>query len=176
VSVIRKRITLNEGSIEMTEGGANRDWRNLPGVLCRLVKDEVGYPPKEWEELKAEPTNRLDICTIKSVPFYAKGLGYEDEVRVGYSPEGYYPVVEEVVKRSGYSTVRLWIEGKEEPSKAVEYFKANGTLVEFLGRLVALAVPLDVLSETLEYIDREKQKGRWDSERGYYADEEGGAD
>jgi hypothetical protein len=41
---------------EMEEDERAR-WYDLPAVYVRLAKDELGYPPKDWEELTAEPAN-----------------------------------------------------------------------------------------------------------------------
>src|SRR5205823_4472482 len=85
-------------------------WENLPDIYVRLHKDELGYPPKDWEQLKAEATDKPEVFRIKNIPHYARGLAWEDEISVTKSEEGYYPVFESVVKRSGYSTMRLMIE------------------------------------------------------------------
>src|SRR5205807_8458545 len=92
-------------------------WEELPEIYIRLHKDELGYPPKEWEQLKAEPTEKPDVFRIKNIPFYARGVAWEDEVSVTKSEEGYYPAFSSVVKRSGYSTVRLMIQHDEDRQK-----------------------------------------------------------
>jgi hypothetical protein len=142
-------------------------WHDLPDVYVRLHKDELGYPPKDWEQLKAEPTERSDVLRIKSIPFFARGLAYQDEIRVGTSAEGYSPIFESVVTRSGYSTVRLMIEKNEDRQKLIDYFTGVGTLLEFDGNLVALAIPRDRFDQVSEYIVDEKKKGRWDAEDGF---------
>ena len=142
-------------------------WATLPDVYVRLQKDELGYPPKDWEQLKGEPTGAPDTFRIKSVPHYARGLAWEDEVVTTTSPEGYYPVFKSVLKRSGYSTLRLLINGNEDREKLTEYFIKRDTLVEFDGRLVAIAVPRARLDEVSEYVFEQKEEGRWDSEDGF---------
>jgi hypothetical protein len=92
----------------------SKDWHDLPHVFARVKQDELGYPPKQWEQLKAQPTRNPDIFVLKRIPFFARGLSYGDEVAVTTSPEGYFPVIQTVVKRSGYSTIRLMIDGNED--------------------------------------------------------------
>ena len=136
-------------------------------VYVRLHKDEIGYPPREGEQLKAEPTEKPDVFRLKSIPFYARGLAYEDEILVTTSEEGYFPAFKSVVKRSGYSTLRLMISKDENHEKLIEQFTKVDTLLEFDGRLVALAIPKHKFDEVSEYVCGEKDKGRWDAEDGF---------
>src|SRR5436190_11758392 len=96
-------------------------WHELPEVYVKLHKDNLGYPPRDWEQLKAEPTDREDVYRLKSIPFYARGLAYQDEVRVTTSAEGYYPAVESVAKRSGYSTMRLSIKDEDDKNAIIDH-------------------------------------------------------
>jgi hypothetical protein len=144
---------------------ARREGREVTEVFVRLQKDEVGYPPKDWESLKAESTS--EVVRIKSIPFFARGLAYLDEVRVSTSVEGYYPCVESVAKRSGYSTMRLLMKPEEDKDVIIEYFTRLGCLLEFSGRLAAIAIPRDAFEELSAYICDEKARGRWGAEDGY---------
>ena len=142
-------------------------WDQLPELYVRLHKDELGYPPKEWEQLRAEPTERPNIYRIKSIPFYARGIGLEDEVFAGSSPEGYFPVFVKVVKRSGFSTMRISMQAQEDRPRITEDFTRRGASLEFLGRLVAIAIPRSAFDEVSEYICGGKEKGLWDAEDGF---------
>ena len=142
-------------------------WEHLPSIYVRLHKDQLGYPPKEWEQLKAEPTTQPGIYLLKSIPFYARGLALEDEIATGSSPEGYSPVFTSVTKRSGFSTMRLSISQTEDRDEIVQYFNERGVLMEFDGSLVALAIPRDVFDQVSEYVCDQKNRGRWDAEDGY---------
>src|SRR5437016_4416599 len=144
-----------------------KQWEDLPEIYIRLHKDELGYPPGQWEQLKVEQTQDPDIFRIKNIPFYARGLAWEDEVCVTTSEEGYYPVFNSVVKRSGYSTVRLWISEGEERQELIDYFTKRETFLEFNGRLVALAIPRQKYDEVMEHVCNEKDKGRWGAEDGF---------
>ena len=143
------------------------NWYQLPEVYVRLQKDNLGYPPKDWEQLRAEPTDKEEVYKLKSIPFFARGLAYEDEVSVETSKEGYYPVVVSVVKRSGYSTMRLCINEKENKGGISDYFAEHNCLLEFNGNFAAVAIPENAFDEMSEYICDEKDRGRWDAEDGY---------
>ena len=149
------------------------DWEKLPDVYVRLQKDELGYPPKNWEQLKGQLVESSGLYCLKSIPFYAKGLAWEDEVETHTSPEGYSPVISRVVRRSGFSTMRLQIEPTEDKAALLKYFNDRGVFVEFLGLLVALAIPRSAFDGISEYVCDEKDKGRWDAEDGYLIIDEG---
>jgi hypothetical protein len=142
-------------------------WAALPEIYVRLHKDELGYPPMDWEQLKAEPTKMRGIYRIKNIPHYARGLAWEDEVSVTTSEEGYYPVFKAVVKRSGYSTMRLMIAATEDRQELIQYFTRHETFLEFDDRLVALAIPRHQFAQVSEYVCDQKDKGRWDAEDGF---------
>lgn len=148
---------------------AERYWRRLPEVYFRLVKDEDGYPPRDWEGLKAEPTDAPNTYRLKSVPFFDRHVAYEDEVTTGTSEEGCFPISQSVSKRSGYSVMRLIISESEDRATLNDYFTSRDCLVEFNGRLVAIAIPMTAFEDVSEFICGEKDSGRWDAEDGHLA-------
>ncbi len=101
------------------------------------------------------------------MPFFARQVSYDDEVRTGTSEEGHHPVFEAVLKRSGWSTMRLLIAETEDRTALTTYFTSRDCLVEFNGRLVAVGIPKAVYDEVSDYIGSEKDRGRWDAEDGY---------
>jgi hypothetical protein len=142
-------------------------WRELPEVYFRLQKDQDGYPPKDWEGLKAERTDEENVYRINSVPFFTKDVAYHDEVRSCASEEGFSPVFESVERRSGYSTVRLLIEQAEDRVALTEYFTSRECVVEFNGRLVAIGIPESAFDQISDYIGSEMDRGRWGAQDGY---------
>ncbi len=48
-------------------------------ILFRLQRDEVGYPPTDWESLWATPlgSNQFEI---DNVPFYIRGISSGDVI------------------------------------------------------------------------------------------------
>ena len=101
------------------------------------------------------------------MPFYARGVAYHDEVQTCTSEEGFFPTFESVTKRSGYSTVRLFIQKDEGRSALVTFFTSRECLVEFNGRLVAIAIPKASFDQVSEHITEEMDGGRWGAEDGY---------
>lgn len=148
-----------------------RQWRRLPDIWFKLEKDELGYPPKDWESLKGEPTDQANIYRIKNVPFFAKGVAYGDEVLASTSEEGFARVFNSVNRRSGYSTVRLWISDSEDRNALTTYFTDRRCVIElssnFCNRLVAIAIPKAAFEEIDAYIDSESSNGRWEAQDGY---------
>lgn len=142
-------------------------WAELPDLYVKLQKDELGYPPKEWEQLKGEQLGSTAGFRIKSIPHYARGLALEDEVLTGTSSEGYSPVIQHVTKRSGYSTMRLMIKSSEDKDALIREFVNRNVLLEFAGKLVALAIPREQLDEVSNYVCEQKDCGRWDAEDGF---------
>ncbi len=65
------------------------------------------------------------------------------------------------------STVHLMISKDEDQDKLIEHFTKLDTMLEFDGRMVALAIPRHMFDEVSEYVFNEKQRGRWDSEDGF---------
>ena len=155
---------VNQGDPEV------RYWRRLPVIWFRLEQDEEGYPPQDWEGLKGEPSGGSHLFRVKSVPFFVRGVGWEDEVRARRSDEDDSLEFESVSRRSGYSVKRLWIGDSEDRSAVVEYFIERDCVVETKGRLVALAIPSLRFEEVAGHINTETDRGRWDSEDGYLAD------
>jgi hypothetical protein len=168
---VQTSLSMRKGILAADGWGMNvserKTWQRLPDVFVRLHKDQIGYPPKEWEQLKAEKTDSPDVFKIKSIPFYARGLAYDDEIATGTSPEGYEPVFVKVKRRSGFSTMRLFLSKEEDHDGIVQYFTKRGVLLEFNGDLVALAIPRDAFEQISDYVCDEKDKGRWDAEDGH---------
>ena len=150
-----------------TDPGERQAGQESPDIFVRLKKDELGYPPRDWEQLKAEPTATPNVMRIKSIPFYARGLAYDDEIACTKSVEGHEPVFDAVVKRSGYSTIRLLIKKDENRDDLIEFFTGHNTMIEFEGRLVALAIPREEFDALSEYLFAERERRRWASEDGF---------
>jgi hypothetical protein len=158
----------NQGNVE------ERRWRRLPEVWFHLEKDEQGYPPREWEGLKCEPIDGGEAYRIKCIPFFVRGVAYEDLVAAIQADDGDHLVFKAHVSRSGYSNVRLWLSEGESPQKEMDKLVELGCLAEsavnFRNRLIAVAIPLDRLAEVNTYIDSGARDGRWGVEDGYAAD------
>ena len=149
-----------------------RYWRRLPRVFFRLQKDEDGYPERDWEGLKSEPTGAPNTYRIMSSPFFDRNVAFRDEVLTRASDEGDFVVFHSVTKRSGYSTVRLLIQEEGDTMAVVKHFMSLGCLVQCNGSHASLAIPQTSYEKVSESIDAGMQSGRWGAEDGYLADED----
>jgi Domain of unknown function (DUF4265) len=130
-------------------------------------KTNSAIHPNSGNSSRRSPLENPDMFVLKSIPFFARGLSYDDEVAVTTSPEGYFPVIQTVVKRSGYSTIRLMINVNEDKDKLIDFFTNTGSMLEFDGQLVALAIPKDQFEKLSQYIVSQKEEGRWGAEDGF---------
>lgn len=144
-------------------------WRRLPDIWFHRERDEDGYPPKEWEGLKSEPT--ANAYRIKSIPFFARGVAYDDLLTATKADDGDYLVFKDVVSHSGYSAIRLWLGEDESVEEVTKSLTDRRCLIEsapnFGHRLIAVAIPPAEFQETYLYIARGKDDGRWDTEDGH---------
>lgn len=85
-----------------------------------------------------------DLYEIHNTPFYAYGINFLDVVKVDSTDETKKPIVLEVMKSSGYRTLRVYFNenfDKEAQVNLLESFKPFGVDCERLdGRYVALDV------------------------------------
>jgi len=149
-----------------------RYWRRLPRVFFRLQRDEDGYPEKDWEGLKSEPTGAPNTYRIMSSPFFDRNVAFRDEVLARASDEGGFVVFHSVTKRSGYSTVRLLIQEEEDTIAVVKHFRSLGCLVQCNGIHASLAIPQISYEKVSETIDAGMESGRWGADDGYLASED----
>jgi hypothetical protein len=75
-----------------------------------LVKIKIPLPPNdpsggEAEWLWADPAER-NTFILRNVPTFAKGLSYGDTVKTKFEDD--VPVFEDVVRRGGHSTYRIY--------------------------------------------------------------------
>jgi len=150
-----------------------RRWRRLPEIWFRLEKDADGYPPREWEGLKSEPTGKPDVYRIKCSPFFARDIAYDDEVLTVKAEDGDYLIFKAVSKRSGYSTIRLWIPENESAAVVMDSLIERACLVESasnLGRrLITIAVPPSTFEDVDSFISVQRETRHWGVQDGYIA-------
>ena len=150
-----------------------RRWRRLPEIWFHLEKDADGYPPREWEGLKSEPTGAPDVYRIKCSPFFARDIAYCDEVLAGKAEDGDYLTFKAVSKRSGYSTIRLWIPESESAAEVMDSLIERDCLVEsasnFGRRLITIAVPASAFKDVDSFISVQRETRHWGVQDGYIA-------
>ncbi|MCY1075619.1 DUF4265 domain-containing protein [Archangium lansingense] len=87
----------------------------LVKVFFELQQDEDGYPPVTCESMWAKPVGD-GLYRLGNIPFFARGVAYEDVVSAVRRDDGTLGFVE-VVRPSGHSTLRVIIyEASEAPA------------------------------------------------------------
>lgn len=140
---------------------------DLVEVWFKIKKDADGFPEtRDWELLRCVQVG--NVCEVKSVPFYLKEVAYGDHVLVRKSKEG-PSEFESVDSRGGYSVFRLLLRKTEENSlEVVKELVDLGLLVEWNGRLIAIAVPpAKNLDQIVSYLLAGKASGRWGVQDGF---------
>ena len=139
----------------------------LVKVRFKIKKDADGFPEtRDWEDLNCVQNG--SVCEVRSIPFYLRDVAYGDKVRVRNEEDGNLEV-DSFQSRGGYSVFRLWLrDEKENRLKVVKELVDLGLLVEWDGRLIALAVPpTRNLDEVISYIMAGKASGRWGAQDGF---------
>jgi len=84
---------------------AGDDSENLVKIFFELQQDEEGYPPVTCESVWATPVAQ-GLYRLGNIPFFARGVAYEDVVSAVRMDDGTLGFVE-VVRPSGHSTLRV---------------------------------------------------------------------
>jgi hypothetical protein len=120
-----------------------------------------------WAERVGEGRYRL-----RSVPFYAKGIGVEDIVTVDLLAET--PVMREVSLSAGHSTYRIFV--SEQVSIGDKTFEKHWKALQLLGctyerateHLVAVDVPAKAnIHKVYELLEAGERAGTWTFEEGH---------
>jgi uncharacterized protein DUF4265 len=138
-------------------------------VWFRIAKKPSGYPESmDWETLAAEPTE--NGLKLTSIPFYVRNVSWGDVISVA-DIENDVLEFSGILQRSGHSTLRLLLSENEAGhcEEIVEQLRQRGYLVDNDSEtLLAISIPPSlVLSREIEYLQAERQKGRWEIEAGY---------
>jgi len=127
---------------------------HLVKVFFELQQDEEGYPPVTCESMWATPVGD-GLYRLGNIPFFARGVAYEDVVSAVRRDDGTLGFVE-VVRPSRHSTLRVILyEASEAPALRHE-LEALGceTELSHTPHLFAIDVPpavsLDAVRRLLE--------------------------
>ena len=143
-----------------------------------MEKIVLSLEPNAWhghatETVWAEQVG-LHRYRIRSVPFYAKDLGYGDVVTTVPKDQG--EVVERVTIRSGHSTYRLFLQKSvafDSPTfqRHWEPILALGcTMERATERLIAVDVPPNApIHAVYRLLEQGEHDGAWEFEEGYCA-------
>jgi hypothetical protein len=107
---------------------------------------------------------------IDNVPFYAKGLSWNDEIRATRDADGMLHFVE-MITPGGHCTVRLWLANESDVQSVRDTLRKMGCSSELdLSRLVAVDIPPNVpYSRIREYLDQQEAIGVFEYEEGCLA-------
>jgi hypothetical protein len=155
-----RRMTLSQ---EMMSGRTKIRFDLEPG-------NEQGY---EAEHLWAESVGPEEFRILNS-PFFAFGISLDDIVRAEKMGDSY--VFRNVVRRSGHSTYRLFLQGnrtiadKDFTDRWHEIAKEGCTFENANGSLVTVDCPTKTdVSAVYELLKRGEDEGIWAFEEGHYA-------
>lgn len=133
-------------------------------IAFRLVPDEDGYPPADWEHLWARAVG-ADLYLIDNTPFFVYGISLGDLVKA--APESGLLVYQHTVKRSLHSTLRVMLFRKDQVDQLRERLASLGCATELshIPGLVAVDVPPEVTFPLVRaLLDEGEEKGDWEYE------------
>jgi hypothetical protein len=153
------------------EAKNNRNY--LVEVWFPIEKDEDGYPEsKNWEQLLARPTEKIEQFMLESIPFYLKNVSRGDVVsaKTVKGESGDFFQFDEVVTPNGHNTYRLLLRKKhpDDPSFTVNELVKRGLAVEEQqGDFLAVDAPPSVNQQLIDqYLVGESEAGRWEMQDG----------
>lgn len=130
------------------------------------VKIYFEIPSADSEEMEIETVWAIPYgegFKLDNIPFYAKGVALDDVVSANEVDGCLY--VDELLKPSGHSTVRLWFADEKDVQAVRAELKVMGCDSEISDqpRLVAVDIPSSVRYEKIrEYLDAGEADGKWD--------------
>lgn len=146
----------------------------LVEIWFPIEKDKDGYPEsKQWEQLLARPTEKIDAFELESVPFYLKNVSRGDIVaaRIVQMADGQIFQFNGVVEHRGHNTYRLLLRQNRpgDPELTVKELTSKGLAVEEQhGNFLAVDVPKTAAQSQIDdYLVAESNSGRWEMQDGY---------
>lgn len=133
-------------------------------IAFRLVRDEDGYPPADWEHLWARAVG-ADLYLIDNTPFFVYGISFGDTVKA--EPESGLLVYKQTVKRSLHSTLRVMVFREDQVDQLREMLASLGcpTELSHIRGLVAVDVPPAVSFPLVRALLGEgEERGDWEYE------------
>ena len=138
---------------------------NLVKVFFELQQDEEGYPPVVCESVWATPVAQ-GLYRLGNIPFFARGVSYEDVVSAVRKDDGTLGFVE-VVRPSGHSTLRVIVyEESDAPGLRHELEELGcDTEQSHIPNLFAVDVPPSVSLEAVrQLLDADTASEHWEYE------------
>jgi hypothetical protein len=137
----------------------------LVKVFFELEQDEDGYPPVTHESVWATQVEQ-GLYRLGNIPFFARGVAYEDIVSAVRKDDGTLGFVD-VVQPSGHSTLRvIAYEESDAPvlRRKLEKFGCD-TEQSHIPNLFAVDVPPSVPLDAVRHLlDADNASERWEYE------------
>jgi hypothetical protein len=133
-------------------------------VAFRLVRDEDGFPPADWEHLWATVADE-GLYSIDNTPFFVYGISVGDVVKAEL--QSGYLVYHATVKQSQHSTLRVMLFEEDEVEQVRKTLAGWGCTTELshLPGLVAVDVPPEAsLPAIRSFLDEGEKAGKWEYE------------
>jgi len=130
-------------------------------VVVQLERDEDDYPPADSENLWADAAG-AGLYRINNIPFFAKGIALGDIVSAEF--EAGQLLFKQVIKPSGHSTLRLFIQDKAEVPALMELLVQKGCSCEgsHIPGLISVDVPPSVLlGEVRRLLEEGAEQEKW---------------
>ncbi|MGH7717996.1 MAG: DUF4265 domain-containing protein [Gemmatimonadaceae bacterium] len=130
----------------------------------RLVRDEDGYPPADWEHLWARAVGD-DQYVIDNTPFFVRGISFGDVVAA--ERESGQLVFRQLVQPSPHSTLRVILFRKDLVVRLRQRMRELGCATELshVPGLIAVDVPPGVSLESVrQVLDVGEKAGDWEYE------------
>ncbi len=96
------------------DNGADRLFK----VSVDLPEVSATWPPFSTERIFVQKTAVKSEGQVKSIPFFARGISYDDIIHVGIDRVREELMFESVVRESGHSTVRILLEDERSAPRA----------------------------------------------------------
>lgn len=138
---------------------------NLVKIFFELQQDEDGYPPVTCESVWATPVAQ-DLYRLGNIPFFARGVAYEDVVSAVRKDDGSLGFVE-VVRSSGHSTLRVIAYEESDAPVLRRKLEELGCDTEqsHIPNLFAVDIPPSVSLEAVKHLlDTDTASERWEYE------------
>lgn len=141
--------------------------------MPKKVKKILFHLQDQWHEsstetLWAEIISK-DTFQVKNIPFYIKGISYDDIIKANNKDELYE--YNSIVKKSGHSTYRIiQLANKEIFTKKLKILEKIGcTYEQGMKALYAIDVPIDTdVNRVYQILEEGEKEMIWDFEEGDY--------
>lgn len=127
----------DDSSVRHRRRELNSTWVHL---TLRLVQDEDGYPPYQFENVWAIP-QQDGTYEVASIPYFSYDAALGDVVTAAEDPSEDGLFFTGLVRESGNSVIRVSVRDAQEHIRLAEKLHTMGCEFESLGSLLAVNIP-----------------------------------